>query len=81
MTAEFLLSDVGCPTRFLPRQQKEQNTLPNLLFSLAFNLPPLEIEDESTTSLNNYYVFTEPNVCWQNFCPWILCINKNHTWR
>lgn len=81
MTVEFLLSDVGCPTRFLPRQQKEQNTLSNLLFSPAFNLPPPEIENEPAPSLNHYCVFTEPNVCWQNFCPWILCISKNHTWR
>lgn len=76
MTAQFFLSDVGCPTRFLPRQQKEQNTLSDLLFSPAFNLPPLEIENEPATSLNHYYVFTEPNVCWKNFCPWIMMVSQ-----
>ena len=60
--AEFLLSDVGCPTRLIPRQQKEQSSLSNLLFSHAFNLLTLETENQPTTSLNHYYVFTAPNV-------------------
>lgn len=64
MTVEFFLSDVGCPIRLLPRQQKEQNPLSNLLSSPAFNLPPLEIETQPVTFLNYYCVFIAPNACW-----------------
>lgn len=63
MTAEFFLSDVGCPTRLLPRQQKEQNSLSNLLFSPVFNLLQREIENQPATFLKHSYVFTAPNVC------------------
>lgn len=73
ITTEFFLSDVGCPTRLLPRQQKEQNSLSNLLFSPAFNLLTLETENQPTTSLNHYYVCMAPNVLLAKlFIPWFF---------
>lgn len=65
MTAEFFLSDMGCPIRLLPDYRK--NSLSNLLFSPAFNLPPLEMKNQPATFLNHYCVFTALNVCWKNF--------------
>lgn len=81
MTAEYFLSDIRCPIRFLPRQPKEQNSLSNLLYFPAFNLLTLETRESANFFKPLLCIHSTKCSAGKTFHPLVLCTNKNHTWR